>query len=70
MIERVPDDEDLEFDWVMIAQAEGLLSVQERVTISEAADTLRSRARAVGVPVDHMARDLVAAAKSRASDRA
>lgn len=68
MTDRIPDHEDHEFNWVVIAQAEGLLSVQEQVTITEAADTLRNRARALGVPVEHVARDLVAAAQSRAND--
>jgi AmiR/NasT family two-component response regulator len=69
MTEHVPHEDD-EPDWVAIAQAEGVLSARERISVTEAATALRTRARARGVSVDKFARDLVRPMRSAPSDRA
>jgi hypothetical protein len=55
-------DEAAEPDWVVIAQAEGILSARHRLTIAEATAALRDDARALGVPLDRLAEDLVGCA--------
>ena len=55
-------DEDTDPDWVVIAQAEGILSARHCLTITEATAALRDDARALGVPLDRLAEDLVGCA--------
>lgn len=56
--------EDDEPDWVVIAQAEGILAARDHVSITEAAAALPVRARALGVSIDRFARDLVRSRRS------
>lgn len=63
MTESVPHEE-AQLDWTLIAQAEGVLSARERVSITEAAEMLRDRAQALGMPVEHVARELVDSTRS------
>jgi AmiR/NasT family two-component response regulator len=69
MAEDVPHEDD-EPDWVAIAQAEGMLSAREHVTVREASIALRARALAIGVPVDELARDLVRSARPGSTEDA
>ena len=65
MAEREPYEKN-PLDWVVIAQAEGVVSARERVGITEAAELLRGRARARGLSIEHVARDLMDSMQSRA----
>lgn len=56
-------------DWVVIAQAEGVLSARDRVSITEAAGRLRIMARALGKPVDRVARDVMRPLRARSGAR-
>jgi AmiR/NasT family two-component response regulator len=58
MAEHVPHGDD-EPDWIVIAQAEGVLSARDHIGILEAATALRTKAEALGVPIDQFAQDLV-----------
>jgi hypothetical protein len=55
-------DQYTEPDWVVIAQAEGILSARHHLGIADAIVWLRSEALAFGVPVEQLAEDLVRSA--------
>lgn len=69
MTEHVPYD-DYEPDWVVIAQAEGILAARHHTGITEAAIALRTSARLLGVPIEHLAQDLVRARRHGSSNDA
>jgi AmiR/NasT family two-component response regulator len=69
MAEHVRDVDD-EPGWVVIAQAEGLLSARDHITVREASIALRTRALAIGVPVDQLAQDLVRSRRFGSNDDA
>ena len=52
-------DQDTDPDWVVIAQAEGILAARHRISIADAVATLRTEADALRVPVGLLAEDLV-----------
>jgi hypothetical protein len=52
-------DQDTDPDWVVIAQAEGILAARHRVSIADAVATLRTEADALRLPVGRLAEDLV-----------
>ena len=56
MAEHVPHEDD-EIDWVVVAQADGILPARDHISITQAATALRSRARALGVPIDQVAKE-------------
>jgi hypothetical protein len=60
--------EDDEPDWVVIAQAEGILAARDGTDVAAAAAALRDRARTLGVPVDQLARDLVRSRRSASGE--
>ena len=64
MAEREPYEQN-QLDWIVIAQAQGVVSARERVDITEAAELLRGRARARGLSIEHVARDLMDSMQSR-----
>ena len=49
-------------DWVLIAQAEGILSARYGLDIAEATDWLRTEAAVLGVGIDDLAEGLVRSA--------
>ena len=52
-------DREVESEWVVIAQAEGILSARHRLPIADATAVLRDDAHARGVPILRLAEDLV-----------
>jgi hypothetical protein len=66
MAEHVRHEDD-EPDWIVIAQAEGILSARNHIDILEAATALRTKAEALGVPIDQFAHDLVRPKRSGSS---
>jgi hypothetical protein len=52
-------DQDTDPDWVVIAQAEGILAARHRIGIADAVATLRTEADALRMPVGLLAEDLV-----------
>lgn len=52
-------------DWVVIAQAEGILSARYGFDIAEATDWLRTEAAVLGVAIDDLAEGLVRSAVTR-----
>jgi hypothetical protein len=52
-------DQDTDPDWVVIAQAEGILAARHRISIADAVATLRTEADALRMPVGLLAEDLV-----------
>ena len=60
-------DQHLEPDWVVIAQAEGILSARYRIDIAEATDWLRTEAAVLGTGIEELAGDLVQRAVGRES---
>ena len=69
MAEHVPHA-DGEPDWVVILQAEGILSARNHSSITEAALALRTHALALGVSIDQLAQDLVRAMPHESSNDA
>jgi AmiR/NasT family two-component response regulator len=69
MTEYVPHADD-EPDWVVIAQAEGIVAARDHTGITEAAIALRTRARTLGVPIEQLAQDLVRARRHGSSNDA
>ncbi len=63
MAERVRHELD-EPEWVVVAQAEGILSARDHIDILEAAVALRTRAAASGTPIEEVARELVRSRRS------
>jgi hypothetical protein len=58
----IAQDQDAEPDWVVVAQAEGILSARHHFGIAEATARLRAEAFAVGVSIEELAEDLVRSA--------
>lgn len=59
MAEHRQHQVDDEPDWVLIAQAEGIVSARDRISITEAAAALRDRAQTLDMAIDQLAKDLV-----------
>lgn len=65
MTEHRQHQDDDELDWVLIAQAEGIVSARDRISITRAAAALRARARTLDMPIDQLAKDLVRSLRPR-----
>ena len=58
-------DQHLELDWVVIAQAEGVLSARHDIDIAEATARLRTESAVLGTGIEELAEDLVRSAAGR-----
>jgi hypothetical protein len=67
--QHVPHEDD-EPDWVVIAQAEGILAARDHIGVTEAAIAMRTHALALGVSTDQLAQDLVRATPHESSNDA